>query len=205
MKPKIDIMRTFAKVISTTLFILSIIGCNNSGTTGNANDLKPEDIIRKNAEEYLKKSLNDPSSYEFVSLKAFDTVRYKKNIDEDKSEVNRDIDYAKDQIKFYTEMSFSKKDIEQFKHDLIKKTAILKGIDSIEISMGSKVNDIAALIYIYSFRAKNAFGALVLNDYYLEITSGPDYKILNIAENSDKLSVEPNGFPGQRELYSRYK
>ena len=67
------------------------------------------------------------------------------------------------------------------------------------------LNDIAAFRYIFTFRAKNGFGALVLNDYFLELTPGPDYKILNIAENRDKLLVEPNGYPGQKELYSRYK
>jgi hypothetical protein len=213
-------MKTFTKIISATLFTLSIIGCNNNGTSVKDNNSKPLDIIRKNAEEFLKKSLNDPSSYEFVALKPFDTIRYKKNIVECKDGVKRDIDYfesnisyAKNQIEYYSkgylkdakEVDKYKKELEENQNKINNKNKFLNAVDSIETSMGNKVNDIAALIYIYSFRAKNSFGALVLNDYYLEITPGPDYKILNIAENNDKLLVEPNGFPGESELYSRYK
>jgi hypothetical protein len=53
--------------------------------------------------------------------------------------LNSAITFAKDQVKYDTEMSNSKQDLEHYKHELVNKKEILKGVDSIEISMGSKV------------------------------------------------------------------
>lgn len=56
-----------------SLITIAFASCNEKKTT-------QDDIIRQKAEELITKNMNDPDSYEFVSLEIVDSTTYKDNI-----------------------------------------------------------------------------------------------------------------------------
>jgi hypothetical protein len=80
------------------------------------------------------------------------------------------------------------------------KPHIVAKIDSIAAGLGERVNDPAAYTYLIRFRTNNGQGAEVHNERLLQVGPAPDYEVLNMAADREKLSLNPNDFPGYREM-----
>jgi uncharacterized lipoprotein NlpE involved in copper resistance len=198
------------KIITAILMIMTFISCNNTNKEKEEKKLMPDDIVEKNAEAFLADKLNDPTSYEFVSLKIVDTISFKQNIEEYKRMGETDMKWNEDRIEKLLDYKktlpslFDKDELNKQKQELVENKKMLNGIDSIETSLGEKVNQTAAYLYEFSFRGKNSLGALVINNYYLQVSAEPDFEVLNMTNETDKLLITPNGFPGLKELYSKF-
>ncbi len=169
------------------LFGVLVAGCLLA--CGGADGDKPADKIRAQAETMLKARLDDPNSYEFVSLTLFDSLSYGDNIKRLQSHRQQDLE-----SRIYMDGKAPAND---------KK--MLAGIDSIRTALGPRVNETACYKYAFDFRAKNAFGAKVLNSHIVQVGPAPDYKVLMVASNKGELLSYPNTFPGYDELKARYK
>lgn len=64
------------KILLSFTVISLFLSCNNEPAQN--------DTIRQNAEELIKKNMNDPESYEFVSMQVIDSTTYKNNIEHKK-------------------------------------------------------------------------------------------------------------------------
>ena len=76
--------------------------------------------------------------------------------------------------------------------------------DSIETSLGRRVSQVAAYKYVFRCRGKNAFGAKVLSEYFVETDPAPNFKVINVADTPGQLFVSPNNFPGYHEMIVKY-
>jgi hypothetical protein len=178
------------KQILLSFLLLSIlISCN---TTTKKTEEKKEpvkttaDVIRENIEAYIQDKLHDPNSYEFIDLSVLDTITYKENIEEFKTSTKLNIETAR--------ILKDQSDIKIYNNRLIK-------LKEIEKSIQDSLNNTAAYLYSFKFRANNKMGALTLHDYYVQLTSEPEYEVLNMTTEFDKLYLEPNGFPRRNELF----
>ncbi|NRT14694.1 hypothetical protein HNP99_001038 [Flavobacterium sp. 28A] len=185
-----------------TLTTLALTSCSEK---------KPnrDEIVRKNAEEYLKEKMNDPKSYEFVKLELIDSVLYSDNIKYRKENFNKNIEDNKDEIKRKEEYKieipsmYDEREIEELKADIAKNEKIIAKIDSLETKLGTKKNQVASYTYVFSFRGNNALGAKILNEYILQTNPSPDFKIINMTDDKDKVFLNPNDFPGYREMIAK--
>lgn len=117
-----------------------------------------KEIAMDSVEAYLKRGMNDPSSYEpvkteFISYSLQDSLRQKVYIMEEKAQLSYQV--PKDSLPAHK-----------------AKIDKLKGqIDQLD----STGNQVFSYSMIHSFRGKNAFGALILNHY--EFTLDKDFNI----------------------------
>ena len=155
-----------------------LISCGTSEEQPSEATPSQHDIVEANAEAYLQDKLDDPSSYEFVSLELMDSVLYKDNIE-------------------YRRKQFAGRDQD------LKTQAILIKIDSIETGLGEKSNEVASYTYLFKFRNNNGFGAKVLNERIIQTTPAPELGIVNMASDRDGLFLNPNDFPGYLEMVSK--
>jgi uncharacterized lipoprotein NlpE involved in copper resistance len=138
------------KIITAILMIMTFISCNNTNKEKEEKKLMPDDIVEKNAEAFLADKLNDPTSYEFVSLKIVDTISFKQNIEEYKRMGETDMKWNEDRIEKLLDYKktlpslFDKDELNKQKQELVENKKMLNGIDSIETSLGEKVNQTAA-------------------------------------------------------------
>lgn len=123
-------------------------------------------------------SLNDPDSYEFVSLDLVDSTTFADNIA-----------YRRD---YFTQ-----------RKDDPKNARILSGIDSLENLMGEKTNDVASYRYLFTCRANNALGAKVINTFHVQTGPVPAYEVINITQDEDRIILNPNEFPGYFDMASK--
>ncbi len=201
------IKQTFLLAIS--FMVLSCGQNQDKKVAMNASPL-PLSVIQTNAESQLQTILNDPKSYEFVSLTFLDTITYLENIIEIKKRHQKDLEYASNRIKSQREYKtnipsmFNSIELQEQESNYKKDSIIILALDSIEKSLGSKVNDRAAYLLQYKFRNKNAMGAIVLNDMMIQVTAEPEYKILNITDDIKKLYHNPNAFPGFDNFSNKY-
>lgn len=152
---------------------------------GGKSENQTEKKLREVVEAELQKSMNDWSSYEFVSTEIMDTIKYIDNINFRKK-------YYQNRIKLYkTENS----------KEITKDSLIIIGIDSIQNTMGNEVNEDVAYLYNYKFRGKNKIGELVLENYYIYIS--PNWEIIQITNDQHKLYNNPGEFPGYVELVKK--
>jgi DNA anti-recombination protein RmuC len=170
-----------------------------------------QQTVQENVEAYLMPKLNDLSSYEFVSLTLVDSVNYKNNILTEKEQqqylltidqekMEREAKLKEDGSSLYN----PEREI-KFGDSVQKMKALIAEMDSIEQTLGKKLEETASYTYKYSFRGNNALGAKVLNEYIVQTSPGPDFKILNVTGSSDKVLLSPNGFPGYKELLKKYR
>lgn len=196
--------KTTSKIV-IGLFALITLGL----TSCSEKKINREEIVTKNAEEYLKAKMNDPKSYEFVKLVLIDSVLYSDNIqfrkesftkylEDDKVEIKRKESYKIDLPSMYDE-----KEIDELKAKIAKNEKILMKIDSLETKLGNKKNEVASYTYVFSFRGNNALGAKILNEYILQTNSSPDFKVINMTDDKDKVYLNPNDFPGYREMIEK--
>jgi hypothetical protein len=198
-------MKNTTSKIVIGLFALMTIGLTS------CSEKKPnrDEIVTKNAEDYLKAKMNDPKSYEFVKLVLIDSVLYSDNIqyrkeafskylEDDKDEIKRKEGYKIDFPSMYDE-----KEVEELKAKIAKNEKILVKIDSLETKLGNKKDEVASYTYVFSFRGNNALGAKILNEYILQTNPSPDFKVINMTDDKDKVYLNPNDFPGYREMIEK--
>ena len=110
--------------------------------------------------------------------------------------------YEKELPKIWEESK--KAQTEELKTEIERSEKIISEIERLKLELGEKVNDIASYTYLYSFRGNNKMGAKVLNEYILQTDPAPNFGILNLAENEDKVTLNPNDFPGYKEMITKY-
>ena len=151
--------------------------------------LSAKTIIKNKLESYLQTTLNDPKSYEFVSLEFVDSVTYGHNIKEIKNWYQHNLETSK---------------ILQNKLEIKTYKSFLLAIDSVEKSLGNNtLNQTAAYLLQLTFRAKNAMGGLVLGNEIVQVSPAPEFKLLTVTDDKDKVSYAPNDFPGFTEIYNK--
>ncbi|HPO48007.1 MAG TPA: hypothetical protein PLS09_04020 [Paludibacteraceae bacterium] len=195
-------MKKLFKTGTIVLCAIVTIGLTSCGKK----QLTRDDIVKQNAEEYIKSKMNDPNSYEYVKLELIDSVLYSDNIEYRKDYFKHNIEYNQSSIEqqesYKTELPslYDEQEIKDLNAEIEKSKRILSKIDSIEAQMGDKKNEVASFTYIFSFRGNNALGAKVMNEYIIQTTSAPDFKIINMTNDKNKVLLNPNGFPGYKEM-----
>jgi hypothetical protein len=188
------------------VFFLTLIGFTSCSEKQPTQD----EIVKKNAEEYLKPKLNDPNSYEFVKLELIDSILYSDNIKYRKENFQKDIEYNKENLerqeRYKTEIPsmYKEEEVAELNDKIAKNDKILTAIDSLETALGSKKNDVASYTYIFSFRGNNALGAKILNEYIVQTDPKPELTINNMTDDKDKVFLNPNDFPGYRKMIIKY-
>jgi hypothetical protein len=191
--------------ITITIFALISIGLSSCTKKVPAQD----DIVQINAEEYLKSKMNDPKSYEFVKIQLIDSVLYSRNIEYRKDDFKNNMENDQsslERIKGYkTEIPsmYDEQEVQELKVKIEKNRRILSKIDSLETKLGDKKNEVASYTYVFSFRGNNALGAKILNEYVVQTSAAPDFKIINMTDDKDKIYLNPNDFPGYREMIEK--
>jgi len=170
---------------------------------------KQDDIVKKKAEAYVKEKMNDPISYEFVKLELIDSITFNDNIEYRKDYFSRNMEYdlssleRKEGYKTEFPSMYNEKDIADLKAQIEKNKRIVSKIDSLETLLGNKKNEVASYTYIFSFRGNNTLGAKILNEYVLQTDAAPDFEIINMTDDKDKIFLNPNDFPGYREMIEK--
>lgn len=165
-----------------------------------------DDIVKKNAETYVKEKMNDPASYEFVKLELIDSVTFSNNIEYSKDFYSKIIDSDRRLLEMeerYKTSIYGEKSEEYLKAEIEKNERILSKIDSLATLLGDRKNEVASYTYIFSFRGNNALGAKILNEYVVQTDPAPDFKIINMTDDKDKIFLNPNDFPGYREMIKK--
>jgi hypothetical protein len=138
----------FNLLLAITL-MFSIYSCsgnkNNNQTSTNGQD----SVIEKECEAYLINTLDDPSSYQRISVSLVDTI-YKLQDLED----NLDI-YYREAYQIEKDLSPKSEILEKQN----KRDSVLKLIESIKANPAR--NEILHYVYTLRYRAKNKMGALV--------------------------------------------
>jgi hypothetical protein len=171
--------------------------------------LNQDDIVKKNAEEYLKSKMNNPDSYEFVKLELIDSVLFSDNIKFRKNRFSELLEtdqgnlHYKESLKTELPSLYDKQEIEDLKVSIEKNKRILVKIDSLEKQLGKRNNEVASYTYVFSFRGNNSLGVKVLNEYIIQTDSSPNFKIINVADEKKKIFLNPNDFPGYKEMIKK--
>lgn len=79
------------KLFTILSIAITLSACGSDSTS----TLSRDEIVKQNAEAHLKAVMNDPTSYEFVSLKLVDSVLYKDNIHYRRHEHKLELERAK--------------------------------------------------------------------------------------------------------------
>ena len=148
-----------------------------------------DEIARDFIESKIKESMNDPESYEFASITPLDSVfsqfkdePYAKEI---RKEINR-LDVKKGTYTLLSEdtysnrSTFSKKQMEQFKDSVNHYQNAKSEKESEMAKLESEYTPrMEGYKTIFTFRGKNAFGAMIKNSYEITISENLD-SILNM-------------------------
>lgn len=194
------------KKITLGIFSTLIIGLTSCAEK----HLTQDEIVKKNTEEYLKSNLNDPESYEFVKLELIDSVLYSDNIKYRKDSFQKDLEYDKGNLerqeRYKTEIPsmYKEEEVAILNHKISKNEKILSEIEALETKLGSEKNEVASYTYIFTFRGNNALGAKILNEYIVQTDPKPNLTIRNMTNDKDKVFLNPNDFPGYREMIKNY-
>lgn len=185
-----------------TLVTIGLTSCAEKQPTQN-------EIVQKKVEEYVKSKMNDPKSYEFVKIELIDSVLYSDNIEYRKDNFSQNIEYDQSSLErqesYKTEIPsmYDEQEVKDLKVKIEKNKRILTKIDSLETKLGERKNEVASYTYIFSFRGNNALGAKILNEYVVQTGSAPEYKVINMTDDKDKLYLNPNDFPGYRDMIGK--
>jgi len=155
-----------------------------------------ENILRKKVEAEFIQKMNDPKSYEFVSLNQTDSITYLQSIKENVDYYKMELDFAKHQYEFST-TAIPSDDSIKYAQDIVKNQFMINGLDSLEKVLNNKLNYVGCRTYTWTFRAKNAMGALTLGDYYVQVNDKDS--IVNVTDNTKKLNLTCD-IPGYDEL-----
>ena len=186
-----------------TCLLIGLVCCNNKAKN-------QQDIVKQKAEEYAKSRMNDPDSYEFAVLQLIDSTLYRDNIKYRRDYFARDLDNDKGDLKRQLENKrefpslYDKKAVAELREKIKRNEQIILEIDQLEKKLAGQANNVAAYKYIFTFRGKNAMGAKVLNEYILQTDPSPNYNVINMTSDDDKVFLNPNEFPGYREMITKY-
>lgn len=192
---------TITKMTVGTLSILLLIFSSCS-----EKKLSQKEMVKKNAEQYLKQRLDDPESYEFVELKFRDSVLFKDNIEREIKYQKSNLDFDKNQLKKQKEYKaegfslFNEEEYKEYKNKVEKGKRIIQRIDSVKNELGEEANNVAAYSYFFKFRANNKLGAKTLHTYVVQTKPGPNFEIINMTGDKGKIILNPNRFPGYNEI-----
>jgi len=178
------------------ILFITLISCKEKTPTR-------DEIVKNNVEKYLKDKMDDPKSYEFVELRLVDSILYKDNVKYRKDGFQKDLKYEKGNLE-YQEKNKDEKMVIELKTKIERIENILTKIDSLEYNLGQKLNDVASYTYNFRCRGNNKLGAKILTEYILQTNPSPDFKVINLTDNQDKVFLNPNDFPGYREMISKF-
>jgi hypothetical protein len=162
-----------------------------------------EDIAKKNFETSLSKQLNDPSSYEFVSIEPLRNFSKWDSIDGeiltiekqilDEMEIQNALSISLDATQSLINLGYgSLADLNSTKNDINLSKSKESKLNAKSKELKDKLkdltlkNEIAEYRTNIQFRSKNALGALVLNSAYLRL--GKNMEIINFTLNNLKNS-----------------
>jgi hypothetical protein len=182
--------------ILTLLLIFIFVSCESEKTK--------EDIIRKKIEEGILPNMNDPKSYEFVSIAIIDSSTYRENIDNKlmQLEAIRDypliIDLKKDMISLdeelyrldkshYKDLVEARQELEDIKTEQKNFEMLVKEVDSLKLTL-ENLDKTAVYLIEFKMRGNNSFGAKILNTYYFQVGISPDYEIYGYVDELDGFS-----------------
>jgi hypothetical protein len=195
--------RTSKTSICLVLFV--VLGMYSCGKK----QLNQNEIVKKNAEEYIKEKMNDPKSYEFVKITLIDSITFSDNIKFRKDDFLHELEYNQSSLERLEEYKieipsmYDEKEAQDLKNKIEKNKLVLFKIDSLEAKLSDRKNEVASYTYTFSFRGNNALGAKILNEYVVQTDPGPDFKIINMTDDMDKVYLNPNDFPGYREMIEK--
>ena len=198
-------MKNKTIIMALGIFALITIGL----TSCSEKQLTKDDIVKNNSETYVKEKMNDPSSYEFVKLELIDSVIFSDNIEHREDYFTRKIEYDRSSLerqegyKVELPSMYDEKNVEELKAKIEKNERILSKIDSLATLLGDRKNEVASYTYIFSFRGNNALGAKILNEYVVQTDPAPDFKIINMTDDKEKILLNPNDFPGYKKMIER--
>lgn len=164
------------------------------------------EIVLQNVEEYIKSIMNDPDSYEFVSLELKDSVLFSDNIEYYKDYHKKNIEDELHLIELYEKSIYSSypKEISDIKLEIEKNKIILEKIDSLETQLAERTNEVAIYIYHFTCRGNNSFGAKQLNNFELTTNPAPDFKVIDAIDEYDEYELDINYFPDYKEIIEKY-
>jgi TonB family protein len=166
------------------------------GSMSNAQTIDQK--VRIKAEKFLKENMNDPSSYQFVSLKALDPVTYQDNIDDELAPLESDIRMEQITLDIYTDNPEYHFDAILEGKTKIENAKLLRAkLDSIKKSLNTKLGTVTLYNYSLKCRGKNAFGALVLNEYLVQVAP-KNLELVNMVSNYKDGYYTYGGFPGYK-------
>ena len=174
------------KQITFLFLIMFVLSCSKKPTS--------DEIARRNIEEYLLPSLNDPESYEFVNMSPLDTIfviesaknsltEYEKMLKEMKDypdRIKKQEDFADkfDKHKGYekdaAEARANAKKFRELYAEVEGKIAEKKS----EIT-ATKPDEISEINTKFKFRATNKMGGKILASYYVALTDSLTVKYMD--------------------------
>jgi hypothetical protein len=168
-----------------------------------------DDLVRKNAETLLLEKMNDPASYEFVKLELRDSLLIQQHVDFRRGNAERDLQRTTENLerqRNYQQTVPSIYDagkVQSLEKEMAKDAARLAAITALAESLGDRMNEVESYIYLMSFRANNAMGAKILNDYLIQVSAEEGFPVIHVGEKPDDLIFRPEGFPGYEKLIGR--
>jgi PBP1b-binding outer membrane lipoprotein LpoB len=144
-----------------------------------------ENKMKSEIKNYLDKNAKDPTSYEFVELKILDTVTVgdiNKRIVEDLTiDINRLKENIESQKKLISDFPTLPSDAEKqnIKVSEVEISILTKKLDANKKDFTNK--EILGYISTHKFRIKNGFGALDLDEMWVEFDK--DFKLLKMGED----------------------
>ena len=196
------------KILSITMLglFIGVASCGNESKEKGIKQLTQNEVVKQNIEISIKELLHDTSSYEFVKLILVDSILYSDNIEYRKEgfsdDLNDELENLKRLERYKIELPsmYDENEVNEIKEKIQKNQKIIKGIDSLEMILGKKTKDVASYTYHYSFRGNNSFGVKVLQNYIVQTNGKPEFSVINMTDNQDEVYLNPNDFPGYKEL-----
>lgn len=189
------------------LFIsILVISCSSEPDT---RALTKDEVVKVRAEMKLMTMMDDPSSYEFISIELVDSTSQEYTVINAKEVWQRLLDAVQGNLDIYIldkelyPSLYDQKKVDAQRADVNKYTKIVNGIDSIGKNLGESIKDATSYVYLFKFRAKNAFNALVLNQYYLQIDTM--LEVIDLVDDIKDVNLSPVNLPGYGEVVAKYK
>jgi hypothetical protein len=143
-----------------------------------------DEIVKRKAEKYLKDNMHDPSSYEFVSLKLLNKHTVQDDIRHLKSKYEPST-FDRTSLDFHLEYNHFD-EVREYKTKIEESKYMYRSLDSLEQSIPTR-NKVIFYTYIIRCRAKNAFGAKILSECYVQVGPKPKYELLTVTNNSNEI------------------
>lgn len=161
--------------------------------------------VKEQLEAKLKAAMNDPESYEFASLTLVDSNLYSDNAaalrgnwqqfrDIYQGTISREQRYQADPL---LNSLFDAENLRKAENNLASNNAVVAAIDSLALAMGADTNHVASYTYEFAFRGKNAMGAKVLSQKFVQTGVGPKFEIITV---EDKREIYETRRVGCRDL-----